>query len=410
MYTKKKKILVVNPESLFPTVMMSQLRALNQIFSLAKYHEVDVATFVKNDEMRKLSEEGLAGKVNKFVGIKAINYDGKIFAKYFYNIKFLLLNRIFGIRVAVSNFSSKYSVNSLVRIINKKKYDIVISHYWWGSFFFNKKFNCDPIKIIDLHAMVDEDIILNRNETYYKKNHQLEKKINKKNLKYQKEIFHNIDKVIPNSHVQVEILKENYPSLDYYYCPNGQFIENYIRFRKNMYEEKTILFYGTLNSLQNRRAFELFYKNVWPLILSKEENAKLLIVGNNPPTEIKALTQNPNISVTGYVEDVRDYIIKASCMVLPMDIGIGFRGRVIEVMGLGVPVVGNHNALDCIGLKHGVNGFISDDYNAMAEYTLKLIKDTSFRAKISEEAIKFIDENYSISKTFDKFSKDIALF
>ena len=93
-----------------------------------------------------------------------------------------------------------------------------------------------------------------------------------------------------------------------------------------------------------------------------------------------------------------------------MDIGIGFRGRVVEVMGLGVPVVGNHNALDCIGLKHGVNGFITDDYDAMAEYTLKLIQDASFRAKISEEAIKFIDENYSISKTFDKFSGDIASF
>jgi glycosyltransferase involved in cell wall biosynthesis len=92
-------------------------------------------------------------------------------------------------------------------------------------------------------------------------------------------------------------------------------------------------------------------------------------------------------------------------MVLPMNLGVGFRGRAVEVMSLGVPVIGNHNALDCIGITNCVNGFISDDYGEIAGYALKLSNDSEYRLRVSKNTLDFIRNNFSIGSTYGKLSE-----
>lgn len=408
MKKTKKKILVVNAISLFPTYMMSQQRALDQIYTLAKEHEVDVLTFNKNDEQSAISEKKIKGHINKYIALKTINNDEDLISKYYYNIKFLAKYYLLGIRREVSKYSTNYYTKSIINIINKHKYDVVISHYWWFSLFFTKHLKYNPLRVLDLHAMVEEDIELNDNNVFYKKNRWQEKRKNQNNLKFQKKVYKNVDLIVPNSINQVMILQKEYPKTEYYYCPNGQNLDHYKHDHKDNYDKDTILFYGSLGSLQNINAFKYFYNNVWPIVLEKNKNSKILIVGNNPPEWIKELNSNPNITITGFVEDVRQYISKACCMVLPMDIGVGFRGRVIEVMALGVPVIGNHNALDCIELENEINGFVTDDYKLMAKYTLKLMSDNFYREKISNSTVKFVNEKYSIDSTYGKLSDYIA--
>ena len=53
-------------------------------------------------------------------------------------------------------------------------------------------------------------------------------------------------------------------------------------------------------------------------------------------------------------------------MILPMSIAGGFRTRVVEVMAMGVPVIGTHNALDCLEMENGIHGFITDNDSEMA--------------------------------------------
>ena len=92
-------------------------------------------------------------------------------------------------------------------------------------------------------------------------------------------------------------------------------------------------------------------------------------------------------------------------MVLPMDIGVGFRGRVIEVMATGVPVIGNHNALDCIGMENGINGYVTDDYQELADYAVEILNNKDLRRTLSKNSVKFVDQNYSFNATFDKLSE-----
>lgn len=405
-----KKVLIINSSSLFPTTMMSQRRAISQIFSLAESNDlvVDVLTFYKNEKQRFASEEGFLGKVNKFFNLPAINHDGNKLTKAFANLQIELKYYFLGLRKDISKYSSKYYTHKIANIINKEKYDVVISHYWFGSFFLREKLIHNPITMIDIHALVDEDIALNDNGLFFTDNHKLEVKKLKNSLKYQNELSKYADVVIPNAASQVKILKEVYPELDYFYCPNGQDLSIYTSKISETYDPNTILFYGSLGGKQNLTALELFYNNVWPIIVEKKPESKLLVLGNNPPNWITQLHNGKNITVTGFVDNVTDYISKTCCMVLPMSLGVGFRGRVVEVMASGVPIVGNHNALDCIGIENEINGIITDDYTKMAERAIKLMNDKVYRKKLSENSIKFVVENYTIENTYGKLAEFIA--
>lgn len=405
-----KKVLIINSASLFPTTMMSQRRALSQIFSLAKSINllVDVLTFYKNENQRKSSEEGFHEKVNNLFNLPAINSDVNKLRKNLVNLQIQLKYYLLGHRTDVSKYSSNYYIHTINKIIDKDKYDVVISHYWFGSFFLRGKLKHKPIIMIDIHALVEEDIALNNNGLFFTNNHQLEIKKLGNSLKFQKELFKHCDYLIPNAASQVKILKEDYPENKYIYCPNGQELEYFTKKINPEYDSNTVLFYGSLGGKQNISAFDLFYSNVWPLILEKKPDSKLLILGNNPSEQIKALHNGENIIVTGYVEDVTDYISKACCMVLPMNLGVGFRGRVVEVMASGVPVIGNHNALDCIGIENEVNGFITDNYDLMVDYAIKLINDKTYRKKISDNALQFVLSNYTVENTYGKLAEKIA--
>jgi glycosyltransferase involved in cell wall biosynthesis len=407
-----KKILVINSASLFPTTMMSQRRAISQILSLSKSDNlaVDVLTFYKNEEQRKSSEDGFNDKVNKFYNLPAINHDGNKWRKNLTNLQIQLKYYFLGHRTDVSKYSSNYYIHSINKIIDKEKYDVVISHYWFGSFFLQGKTKHKPIIMIDIHALVEEDIALNNNGLFFTNNHQLEIKKLGNSLKFQKELFKFCDYLIPNAASQIKILKENYPENKFIYCPNGQDLEQFRQKMSPQYDSNTVLFYGSLGGKQNISAFDIFFKNVWPLILEKKPDSKLLILGNNPSGQIKQLHNGKNITVTGYVEDVTDYISKACCMVLPMNLGVGFRGRVVEVMASGVPVIGNHNALDCIGIENEVNGFITDDFNLMAEYAIKLMSDKPYRKQLSENSLEFVLSNYTVENTYGKLADYISSF
>jgi glycosyltransferase involved in cell wall biosynthesis len=87
-----------------------------------------------------------------------------------------------------------------------------------------------------------------------------------------------------------------------------------------------------------------------------------------------------------------------------MEIAAGFRSRVVEVMAMGVPVLGTHNALDSIGFYNGIDGIIEDNNELLADFAVRLLKDCSLLERMSKAAQIFIDKNYDIEATYGKLS------
>ena len=65
---------------------------------------------------------------------------------------------------------------------------------------------------------------------------------------------------------------------------------------------------------------------------------KILIVGNNPPPELRRL-ESDTVHITGFVEDVDAYVLKSGIAVFPLTLGAGIKLKVLRSIALGTPVV-----------------------------------------------------------------------
>ncbi|MCP4219529.1 MAG: glycosyltransferase, partial [bacterium] len=216
--------------------------------------------------------------------------------------------------------------------------------------------------------------------------------------------FKRADLVLNVSQRGMEVLLERSPDINCMAIPIGQEIEYYSNYETHP-EPNTVLFYGSMGNQQNVHAFDRYWNKIHPLLKERVPEAKLLVVGANPSEKIMKLHNGEDVIVTGFVDDPREYLAKATVMILPMETSAGFRGRAVEIMAMGIPLVGTHNALDNLEMTDGVHGFIADDDSEMVEHMVRLMKDPQLRKTISEQALKFVTDKYSREATTGKLSK-----
>ena len=166
----------------------------------------------------------------------------------------------------------------------------------------------------------------------------------------------------------------------------------------------SVIFRGIMNFLPNTDAALYFHNAILPLIEKEIPEIKYYVVGKNPTEQIRTISNGRKVIVTGYVEDIRPYIAKASINVCPMRIGTGMKYKIIEAMVLGIPTVATSFA--CAGipeLKNGENIVIADTPEDFAKNIVLLLKDKNLRQRISASGRKVVLENYTWSKIASKF-------
>ena len=78
----------------------------------------------------------------------------------------------------------------------------------------------------------------------------------------------------------------------------------------------TVAFVATLGWPPNVDAALWFGRAVWPEVVRKVPEARLLLVGRDPTPEVQALA-SPSVEVSGTVVDVRPYLARARVAVAP---------------------------------------------------------------------------------------------
>lgn len=156
-----------------------------------------------------------------------------------------------------------------------------------------------------------------------------------------------------------------------------------------------ILFCGSLWSIPNAEGLYWFCKKIWPIIIEQLPALKLLVVGSGElPEKYAEIMSMKSIDFTGPVADVKSFYNKAAIAIVPLLTGSGTRLKVLEAMGLGVPVVSTSIGAEGIACQHGDNILIADTENEFAERIIFLFKNKDQRLKIGDNALKFVEENY----------------
>lgn len=384
--------------TIYPIRAMNQMRTHNMMRVLSDEYEVDLATTANDEEEQNISAQKMKELGGKYIYLGTVKPKNNIIKKRTMQIIERLRYYLFADDFEVT--SNRFLEGKILAAVRAGGYDAVISNYWEASLFFTK-LNANVKKILDPHYSVAENFdVLERNKvTGFKRILEL-RRLNK-NRELEKKVIAASDATIPLSQRNFEEFDKIDGGKPKVLVADGNDLDYFFAYKPQP-DPKTLLFYGAMSSKQNIEAFFRLYNDILPELKKTVPDLKLLVVGSKPIQPIKDLDNGRDVIVTGFVDDVRPYISQAWFSMIPLNYGSGFRGRVVELLALGVPVIGTHNALDSVAMQHEVNGYISDDNAEMIRYAKMLLENHDLRKTISENSLSFVKETYSLEATFGR--------
>lgn len=105
----------------------------------------------------------------------------------------------------------------------------------------------------------------------------------------------------------------------------------------NRREYGNICFLGQMGRPENHQA-AMRLIDIAGQVKKQVPELQVYIVGNQPSEELKR-RENEYIHVTGFVDDVDEYLERAQLAVFPLDQGAGIKMKVLRSLALGTPVV-----------------------------------------------------------------------
>ncbi|MCC6499792.1 MAG: glycosyltransferase [Anaerolineales bacterium] len=156
-------------------------------------------------------------------------------------------------------------------------------------------------------------------------------------------------------------------------------------------QPQTMIFTGSFRYRVNYEAMVWFIGEVLPLILEQIPSAELIVTGDhlNLP-----LPSNANVRLTGYVDDVRQWIANSSVALVPIWSGGGTRLKALEAMALGTPVVATSKGAEGLNANHGQNLLIADTPQEFARCVIRLMNDRAFAQQVASDARQFVKSRY----------------
>ena len=113
--------------------------------------------------------------------------------------------------------------------------------------------------------------------------------------------------------------------------------------------------------------------------------------------------RNPNMQLTGYVEEFFCLVSRIPIMVNPMQIGGGLTNKVIETFALERLVFSNNIGMEAIPAKKGLQYIRAKTSKEFAEAVLKYSLDEKKRKSIGLGARSFVEERYNWIKIGKKY-------
>jgi len=99
-------------------------------------------------------------------------------------------------------------------------------------------------------------------------------------------------------------------------------------FRPHGRQPKTMLFLGSFRHLPNHAALRWFLGEVMPKVLEAEPEAKLVVIGSDPPPAHTIPTFDGSVEMLGFVEDIKQPLLDYAVFVCPILSGSGMRDQI----------------------------------------------------------------------------------
>ena len=171
---------------------------------------------------------------------------------------------------------------------------------------------------------------------------------------------------------------------------------------------RDLLFVGNYVHMPNRDAARHFVADIWPQVQPRLPGTVVRFAGL-PVPEVAALAA-PDVLVTGHVPDLAPLYAGSRVAIAPLRFGAGIKGKVLEAMGNGLPVVMTPVAAEGTGAVDGTHARIAATPAAFADAVVALYTDDVQWLRLAQAGQRLVGERFSYAAVKSALTATLADF
>jgi GT2 family glycosyltransferase/2-polyprenyl-3-methyl-5-hydroxy-6-metoxy-1,4-benzoquinol methylase len=167
-------------------------------------------------------------------------------------------------------------------------------------------------------------------------------------------------------------------------------------------ERRNLLFVGGFKHVPNVDAVVWFIEEILPEICKHIPDIQFILAGSHVPEKI-ANYASPNVVVKGFVSDIELNRLYSTCKmaVIPLRFGAGLKGKTVEAMVKGLPIVSTSIGLEGLNdLENALNAY--DSAEEFANAIVNLYNDKSALENVSTWMVNYSNKHFTkeVAKDF----------
>lgn len=164
-------------------------------------------------------------------------------------------------------------------------------------------------------------------------------------------------------------------------------------FRANGRQPRTMLFLGSFRHKPNLEALDWLLEGVMPRVLERYPNARLRVIGSDPPPPGTLPDFNGAVAFEGFVPDLAPPLEGTAVFVCPILSGSGVRMKLQESFAAGIPSVSTTLGAEGLGSEDGRYCRLADDHEGFAQAIIDIFEHPLEAEQMARRARGFIEES-----------------
>jgi len=386
------RVMVLTAKTIWPLLGGAEIRNFSLLKETARHHDVTLVSFLLGRDDRD-HFDGLEPHCRRIVGIDLVRPQWKRMSKAMGSL--LGGSRPF----IISDYYQRRMEETVARVVEEDQIDVIHAHFLHVGQYAAQKGRA--AFVYDAHNL--EHVLWDRFSTIQTNplmrifaRSQLPKFV-----EWQQRVARHSEKIVTLSDVDRDEFLRIAPDADVTTVPNGADVEYFHPLEHIAEEENAIIYFANFGWPPQDDAAIYFHNDIFPAIRREIPGAKLYLVGKTPPESVRALAGD-DVVVTGFVEDIREYIARAAVVVLPLRVGAGTKHRAYQALSMEKPLVTTSVGAEGIALEHSRTAMITDDAGEFARHTIDLLRDPERRREMGHAGRRLVVDHYTWRANYEK--------